>query len=459
MNLIKKIKNYFTPSKIKELEEKLLRFEQKIPVLQKGVDLMEEIENNKVKKLVSKVLYNVNTKNIDVILNNGNVLSGIVDKEIYDKVKDCNDELLILNLISEKKEINNKQLEIDFEEEVQKIIEPIIDILSTNDNFEVEGDKVYLRGIKSIAIPSSIVAEFIRLEDKLREYSDWTNDIEAQELYKEFEEEFNALLMFTLKLLANPIEESRNTLLNFVKINHVQLTPSGNICLYRRFVTKKSGNKELENFVTQRYLKIKQNKKSPSNYNIFLSNDNYFTKNKDIVELENSEFIGNLNEVYKNLQKVTDIIYTDNHTKSYSISIPGIYRIREEDINKNKNGSCGGFLHAASLDFDYSSFGDQDTLVLINPMNAAKMDTGVKSKIGVTEMYVACTIDKDSQDIKDFNYINFDIEYEQLTLTEIEKSLKDRNLKIFSVTDEVTEMNYKDLQFLAAKLRERIIIV
>ena len=451
MNLIKKIKNYFTPSKVKELEEKVNQLQRNaiqnvLQPIKTGSDF--DIDK-KIEKIISKILYNTNTKNIYVILKNGNTLSGIVEKEVYAQIKECNDELVLVNLLSPPKKIEEENGS-DFDIEVEKIITPLINILSSNSNFEIENNKVYLKGIKSIAIPSSIVAYFISLLENINNTSN-INEI------NNLKEQFEIIKLFTLKLLANPIEESRNTLLNFVKTNHVQLTPSGNICLYRRFVTKKSGNKELESFVTQRYLKIKQNKKSPSNYNIFLSDNNYFTKNKDIIKLENAEFIGNLNEIYRNLQKVTDIIYTDNHTQSYSISIPGIYKIREQDIDKNRNGSCGGFLHAASLDFDYSSFGDQDTLVIINPMNAAKMDTGVKSKIGVTEMYVACTIDKNCKNIKDLDFINFDTEYEKLTLEEIKSALNNKSLQSFSITDEVTSFNYQNLQTLKEILEKRII--
>ena len=92
MNIIQKFKEFFTPTKVKGLEEKVLQLEQKLPVLQKGVDLIEEIENSKIEKLISKILYNVNTKNIDVILNNGNVLSSIVEKDVYEKIRNCNDE-------------------------------------------------------------------------------------------------------------------------------------------------------------------------------------------------------------------------------------------------------------------------------------------------------------------------------------------------------------------------------
>ena len=221
MNIIQKFKEFFTPSKVKELEEKVLQLEQKLPVLQKGTDLVEEIEKNKVEKIISKILYNTNTKNIDIILSNGNVLSGIVEKDIYEEITNCNDELMILDLISPtKEEIKGS----DFDLEVEKIITPLINILSSNSNFEIEGDKVYLKGIKSIAIPSSIVGEFIRLHSEINYYK-------YQSLYstpvKTYKEEFDALLMFTFWLLLNPIESSRNDCLDFVKKNDIQLTTNG----------------------------------------------------------------------------------------------------------------------------------------------------------------------------------------------------------------------------------------
>lgn len=259
MNIIQKFKEFFTPTKVKELEEKVLQLEQKLPVLQKGVDLIEEIENSKIEKLISKILYNVNTKNIDVILNNGNVLSSIVEKDVYEKIRNCNDESLILELISPPKieEKNGSDFDID----IEKTITPLIKILSNNDNFEIEGDKVYLKGIKSIAIPSSIVAYFIRLQTKLDDYADWNNDIEAQGLWKEFAEEFNALLMFTFWLLLNPIESSRNDCLTFIKKNDIQLTSNGLLVCYRKIVSKGSKNKELIKFISENYFKKKKQKK------------------------------------------------------------------------------------------------------------------------------------------------------------------------------------------------------
>ena len=114
MNIIQKFKEFFTPSKVKELEEKVNQLQRNaIQNVLQPINVGSDFDIDKEdEKLVSKILYNINTKNIDVILSNGNVLSGVVEKEIYNKIKDCNNELLIINLLSPPKEA--KQLEIDF---------------------------------------------------------------------------------------------------------------------------------------------------------------------------------------------------------------------------------------------------------------------------------------------------------------------------------------------------------
>ena len=346
MNLKERIESWFTPTKVKELEEKLLQFEQKIPVLQKGIDLMEEIENNKVEKLVSKVLYNVNTKNIDVILNNGNVLSSIVEKDVYEKIRNCNDESLILELISPPKieEKNGSDFDID----IEKTITPLIKILSNNDNFEIEGDKVYLKGIKSIAIPSSIVAEFIRLQENLEAVKTDNTNLEKITLY---EEEFNALLMFTFWLLLNPIESSRNDCLDFVKKNDIQLTSNGLLVCYRKIVSKGSKNKELIKFISENYFKKKKQKKSTKNYSIYSRLGDYILCKNDKLPKENNNYwenIGNLHELYQNLHTLKENTYTDNHTKTKTIKIGSIYKEDEDRIDLDNTRECSSGLICSS---------------------------------------------------------------------------------------------------------------
>ena len=87
-------------------------------------------------------------------------------------------------------------------------------------------------------------------------------------------------------------------------------------------------------------------------------------------------------------------------------------------------------------------------------MNAAKMDNGFNGKIGVTEMFICCKIDSED-DIP--NLAHFDDVYEQATLEDIRASLEAKTLDKFSVTDDVTSLNYNELKLMENFLSQRIV--
>jgi len=456
MNIIQKFKEFFTPSKVKELEEKVLQLEQKLPVLQKGTDLVEEIEKNKVEKIISKILYNTNTKNIDVILSNGNVLSGIVEKDVYEKIRNCNDELMILNLISPIKE--GKENGSDFDIEVEKTITPLINILSSNSNFEIEGDKVYLKGIKSISIPSSIVGEFIRLHSEINYYK-------YQSLYstpvKEYKEEFDALLMFTFWLLLNPIESSRKDCLDFVKKNDIQLTSNGLLICYRKVVSKGSKNKELIKFISENYFKKKKQKKSPKNYSIYSKlGDFMLCKNNKLPKEDNPywENIGNLHELYQNLHTLKENTYTDNHTKTKTIKVGSIYKEDEDKIDLDNTRDCSSGLHVGSKQFMFDSFGDTGVIALINPMFVRSVPVSDAHKMRVSEMFLATIADKEEFDNLN-ELIDFSTEYCSSTLEDLQMELSNKVFEKLSCQNNLPITSLKEITDITKILSERIVKV
>ena len=454
MNIIQKFKEFFTPTKVKELEEKVLQLEQKLPVLQKGVDLIEEIENSKIEKLISKILYNVNTKNIDVILNNGNVLSSIVEKNVYEKIRNCNDESLILELISPPKieEKNGSDFDID----IERIITPLINILSTNDNFEIEGDKVYLKGIKSIAIPSSIVAEFIRLQENLEAVKTDNTNLEKITLY---EEEFNALLMFTFWLLLNPIESSRNDCLDFVKKNDIQLTSNGLLVCYRKIVSKGSKNKELIKFISENYFKKKKQKKSTKNYFIYSRLGDYMLcKNNKLPKDNNPYWVneGNLHELYQNLRTLKENTYTDNHTKTKTIKIGSIYKEDEDRIDLDNTISCSSGLHIGSKQFMFDSFGDTGVIALVNPMFVRSVPVVDAHKMRVSEMFIATIADKEEFDNLN-ELIDFSTEYCSSTLEDLQIELSNKVFEKLSCQNNLPITSLKEIIDITKILNERIV--
>lgn len=460
MNIIQKFKEFFTPSKVKELEEKVLQLEQIIPVLSKGTDLVEEIEKIKVEKIISKILYNVNTKNIDVILSDGNVLSGIVEKDVYEKIRNCNDELMILNLISPTKE--EQKNGSDFDIEVEKTITPLINILSSNSNFEIEGDKVYLKGIKSISIPSSIVGEFIRLHSEINYYK-------YQSLYstpvKEYEEEFDALLMFTFWLLLNPIESSRKDCLDFVKKNDIQLTSNGLMICYRKVVSTGNKKKELIRFISENYFKKKKQKKSTKNYSIYFSDDfeGYkIIKTDKICQIEfqdrNHSVLGNLHELYQNLHTLKENTYTDNHTGKKLIKIGSIYKEDEDKIDLDNTRDCSSGLHVGSKQFMFDSFGDTGVIALINPMFVRSVPVSDAHKMRVSEMFLATIADK--KEFDNFNeLIDFSQEYCSNTLEDLQIELSNKVFKKLSCQDNLPITSLKEIIDITKVLNERIVKV
>ena len=450
MNIIQKFKEFFTPSKVKELEEKVLQLEQKLPVLQKGTDLVEEIEKNKVEKIISKILYNTNTKNIDIILSNGNVLSGIVEKDIYEEITNCNDELMILDLISPtKEEIKGS----DFDLEVEKIITPLINILSSNSNFEIEGDKVYLKGIKSIAIPSSIVGEFIRLHSEINYYK-------YQSLYstpvKTYKEEFDALLMFTFWLLLNPIESSRNDCLDFVKKNDIQLTTNGLLVCYRKVVSSGSKNKELIKFISESYFKIKKWKKSPKQYEVF--DDNGFVIVQGDKRHDYNNHKGNLAELYQNLHTLKENTYTDNHTRTKTIKIGSIYKEDEDKIDLDNTVPCSSGLHIGSKQFMFDSFGDTGVIALVNPMFVRSVPVSDANKMRVSEMFLATIADKEQFDNLN-ELIDFSTEYCSSTLEDLQIELSNKVFEKLSCQDNLPITSLKEIIDITKVLSARIVKV
>ena len=98
----------------------------------------------------------------------------------------------------------------------------------------------------------------------------------------------------------------------------------------------------LVKFVAKEYLKIKSWKKSPKNYEVFDDNGLVIIQREKRHDYNNHK--GNLAELYNNLSQLKENRYTDDYTRSYDIRIGEVYKIREEDIDVNKHGSCGGAL-------------------------------------------------------------------------------------------------------------------
>jgi len=462
MNLLNKFKEFFTNSKIKELEEKITQIQKNQIV--SAVKKSEVLAPPSMVKLIQKCIYNVGTKNIDVVFTDGDVISGVVESNIYEQIRNTSSKEDVLRLLTPNN-VKGSDYDIDKNDDekfIKEQITPIVSILSEIDNFEVVGEDVFLKGVKSIAIPSSIVAEFIRIVSEMDKNREREYGLEYISKDADLGEEYNSLLMFTYKLLLNPLKESREQLLNFIKKNDIKITSYGNLVLYRACWESKTEDTELIRFVAKEYLKIKAWKKSPKNYTVASRLGNYkLLLNNEIPKDDNPywENQGNLAELYSKLPEMQSKgkqYYSDHGKKK--IVIGDIYKIDDKDVNLDANVCAAGGLHCASYDYDYSGFGDTNLIVLVNPSKTITVPTYDFSKMRVSEMMiVGINPNERGVHIDEGFYSNLDENYHNYSIDELQEAFKNKSFEPISVSTEITDLTMKEIINITKVLKHRVI--
>lgn len=460
MSIFKKALEYLTGKK--ELQEQLNN-EKQITKEQQNVIATLANENAKLQQpCKNKLVYNANNQYVVVIDCNDDTFEGYISPDKVEKLKTATTEEII-NLLTpaEIKEKNN------VEQKEKEMVSNFLDTFEDVDDFEIINNSVFFRGIRSVEIPSLIVARFIQLLEQIKKLEHWKTHEEKKDL-ESLESEYQSLKAFTLKLLLNPLKESREHALEFVRNFDIKLTNTGNMIMYRRIVSRGSENKKLVEFVSKQYLKVKSWKKSPKNYHVhYRENTGYFLMglaNNEHQGRNDKSFIGNLAELYNNLSELQENRYTDDYTRTYDIRIGATYKIREEDIDLNKRGSCGGALHVADGKvFNYNSFGDTPVCCIVSPQHIYKMDSGCSGKIGVRQMFIAAVTTQDEngnyEDIDSQDLVNFDELYHNESLEELQQALKTKSLEATSVSTAVSEVSLKDVEKIRAMLKNRVVSV
>lgn len=410
-----------------------------------------------VSKLPYKnILYS--NKNITVIFWSGAVISRMgVERDIFQKVKDAKTEAEIEDLLIDKPigiETNGTETVED-----KKQITDNLYVFRNNKDFEVINEEVFLKPAK-LALPAVVAATFIEILEK-KEANKVTQNISVAE---ELHDSYKTLKMFWLKLALNALPLSREDTLVFVKKNDVRLTKNGNMVLYRRIVTQGTENKELVKFISQEYFKAKKWKKSPYNYEIFedLDTHEYFTNSssKKINKEQHKQYllVGNLSDLYKNLENMVENTYTSYHNQGeHTIKIGGLYKIDDNQINLD-NGLCAaGGIHAACVDYNYSSFGDTPVVVLVNPSKAITVPRDETGKLRTTEMFIACINDKVHGEHFDGDSLDvFDEEYHDLTIQELEEAVKDKDYSVLRVKDQKPSVTPQEVVDIVGALKNRV---
>lgn len=417
-----------------QLKEEELQ-KQKPEVLQE--EFMEQVLSAPRKPFKS---VRVIGKTCMVVLNDGTTLSKD-DPELLGYVRQAQSEEEIIALFC-KTESAGK----DDEHEIG-LIAKNLDVLRGHADFIVEGDRVKMKGV-NLWIPPIVLASFIELvEAEEMEVADVTDIVKKYE----------ALKMFWYWVALNPIESSRNSLIDFIRKNDITITTNGLLLMYRRVVKKKNkDNHELVQFISNQYAKVKRWKKSPKNYWVYQD-----TQKRLYCETTHTSslLVGNLEDLYLDLPNMQSDSYTDGHTRTKDIRVGQIYQEDEEKIDLDNDVSCGAGLHVGSKSFGFSGFGDVGVIALVNPMYVRSVPNHECSKMRVSEMFIAAVAELDEYEelVEDSTILDYSKEYCSQSLEELTEMLEKKSVEKLACQGNFPAVSLLDVQAIKDMLRERII--
>ena len=440
-SIFKKALNYLTGKK--ELQEEINKLKENTITNQQLIQAVQSIEAQK-KPCVNKLVYNVNNKTLQVISCSGDTYAGFnIEPEQLESFRNADNDTIIALLSPKKEEVVDNS---SVEEQEKELVSNFLDIFEGCDDFEIVGNNVYFKGVKSVEIPSLIAARFVELIERLN-----NADFNAVD-------EYNSLKAFTLKLLLNPLENSREQLLTFVRKNDVTITSKGNLVLYRACYEGNNAD-ELVKFVAKEYLKIKAWKKSPKNFEVYDTAEGL--KSTDKGEVYQDDYKGNLYDLYQKLPEMqkNGKQYYSYHGKKKMV-IGDIYKIDDSEVDLDASVCASGGLHAASVNYDYSGFGDTNLVVLINPAKTITVPTYDFGKMRVSEMMiVGINPNERGVHISEDFYADLDDNYHNYSLEELEHALQNKSVEATSVSTAMSEVSLKDVEIISNLLKNRIVTI
>lgn len=371
-------------SQKRKREEKLLT-----EVIQTQKELLTELQSRPYRTL--KMI----NDQITVVLNNGDIISksGATEDD-FEKVKTAKNIFEINEIISNKNVIA-EEFKKAREYERLKIVAKGIDILKNIPDFEVVDNSVYLKdsngNVINRSIPQLLVEKFIEITNA---YTGHYDTIKEDTIYK-------SLKKFWLKCCLNPNAKSAEGLYRFLDNNNMKIDKHGNFYAYRRVLSKNEENKELVEFISNTYIKVRSVwKKNPNNYPVWEDREGNlsFSKNsnKDGVNI----FHGRLGDLYKSLPSMQNKSYTDSHTRTYDYKVGEVISMPRYEGDDNSNIACSKGFHGANHKlYDYTSFGDTVALMIINPSDVLAVPEA--GKLRTCRWFFAAVLDKEEQYILD----------------------------------------------------------
>jgi len=305
----------------------------------------------------------------------------------------------------------------------------------SHDYFYVQGDSLYLKGIP-LSIPKNIAEKFIESLDD--------------------EAEFNKLKNFWMLLSLNPNSRCREDLFRFLDNHDFTITPGGYFVAYRN-VEHYSGGQEDEDFVkeiTDIHRKVRAWKKSPANYEVYKTENGYQkAKVGNPITEEGAELIGNLADIFNNMDAYSDTVYTDAHSRTTRIVMGSPVSIDRNRCDTNPTNQCSAGLHVARYNWlSQGYFGAKGIVVIVNPMHVVAVPYADAGKLRCCEYLPIDFIEYDEEgQIIPISTEEAEIEYAEYTSEELESLIEESKDSIVDhctksiIGDEFTVNQLKDI--------------
>ena len=377
-------------------------------------------ESKKLYKMLSLV-----NNNLTIVLQDGSIISksNATENDVQE-IKLATNESEILRIVKDVNIQQEKVTEQLTREDVEMYSEGF-KVFKYIDDFYTEGNTVYLSGTNR-SLPDLLVKKFIKIIDKYKNCP-----LEYLQDALNNDEEYLSHKKFFMWCCLNPNAQSAEDLYGFLEKHNMKIDKHGNFYAYRRVKTVGNDSKELVDFISNAYNKIKAVwKKSPKKFKVVTVPDSkkYELKQSDF-NVENTEYIclGDLEYLYLNLPNMKENRYTSAHTGQEDYRVGNVISMPRNEGDDNNSISCSMGFHAASKEYDYSGFGDQDILVIINPMDVLAVPKGEIGKLRTCRWFFAMTLEKDERyilDEEDFNVLELGDIYNEKCFEDIEEHVK-----------------------------------
>lgn len=292
--------------------------------------------------------------------------------------------------------------------------------------------------------------------------------------------DISPLINFWNLCLLNPNEHARDKFFTYVRDYGIVITDNGYVILYKALNKQSRGKlSDFSDFIGEQYLKIKRQKKSPRNYDVYSIYDKHewqqyedgdieeiqpvrfdistHSGNEPVVdEIEVVEVLGNLQTLYNNITKLDDdqqTIYKpwfSGGNYGNEVKLGETVSMPREECDPNINTSCSKGLHVGSFTY-VSSFGrgmNSVLAILVNPKNIVALPESDHSKIRVCEYYPYAVMERD--DNGNWEEIE-DNHFEEEYIEEEIESIKERLKEMYS---DRTKVNKEEETILNSRLIE-----